>query len=51
MKTPNINSKIETEIINEIQNSDLTEFTDYLGISPDEFDDLNSDVDFDDYSR
>lgn len=42
---------IEKEIQEEIEKKDCKEFLQYLGIQPDDYDDLYDSIDFDDFSN
>lgn len=41
---------LENEILEELKQSDLTDFASYLGVETEDLEDLYSDIDFDDYS-
>lgn len=42
--------EVEKEISEELSQSDLTEFSNYLGVELEDLEELYSDIDFDDYS-
>ena len=42
--------KLEKEISEELKQSELQEFASYLGVDPEDLEELYSDIDFDDYS-
>ena len=42
--------ELEKEILEELSHSDLTDFSNYLGVELEDLEELYSDIDFDDYS-
>jgi len=42
--------EIEKEISEDLNQSELKEFASYLGVDPEDLEELYSDIDFDDYS-
>lgn len=42
--------EVEKEILEELSQSDLTDFSNYLGVELEDLEELYSDIDFDDYS-
>ena len=42
--------ELEKEILEELNQSKLQEFASYLGVDPEDLEELYSDIDFDDYS-
>jgi hypothetical protein len=42
--------ELEKEISEELSQSDLTDFSNYLGVELEDLEELYSDIDFDDYS-
>jgi hypothetical protein len=43
-------TQLEQEIKEELKKTDYQEFLNYLGINSDDFNQINEDIDFDDYS-